>query len=530
MRERFATSLAAALAAATLTACGGGGSGSAAPPAPAPPSYRPTGLAATGATFVHLFEWRWSDIARECEVWLGPKGFAAVQISPPSEHAVLTGVSSGVNYPWWQRYQTVSYKLDRSRSGTLAEFTDMLNRCQAAGVDIYADAVINHMTAGSGTGSAGSLYAKYSYPTVPYASSDFHPACSVSNYQDAGNVQNCELSGLADLKTEADGVRGKIANYLIALNQLGVRGFRIDAAKHIAPADLDAILARVNAAATAAGRAVPYVFLEVIDNAGEAVTAQQYYGVGFASGGAADITEFQYGYRVSDAFLGRNGATLAGLQTIASALLPSDKAVVFTDNHDNQRGENIYYVDGASYELALLYTLAQPLGFPSLMSSFGFDRSTQSGRDAGPPADANGNTQATFDAAGNSRCTANFGVPGVGTWVCEHRRASIARMIQLRKYAAGAELAHWQVLGSQNQIAFARAGRAFVALNRETNAASRVAVQTGLADGTYCDVVSGEPSGSLCTGAAVVVAADGTARVDLPALGAVAIYGGAKVQ
>src|SRR6187397_1784454 len=40
--------------------------------------------------FVHLFEWKWTDIARECETYLGPKGFTAVQISPPNEHARVT--------------------------------------------------------------------------------------------------------------------------------------------------------------------------------------------------------------------------------------------------------------------------------------------------------------------------------------------------------------------------------------------------------------------------------------------------------
>jgi alpha-amylase len=480
--------------------------------------------------FVHLFEWRWSDIARECEEFLGPKSYAAVQISPPSEHAVISSTTTGVSYPWWQRYQTVSYRLDRSRSGTLAEFTDMVSRCRAVGVDIYVDAVINHMTAGSGTGSAGGAYSKYSYPPVPYGSGDFHSSCSVGNYQDAANVQNCELVGLADLKTESENVRGKIAAYLIGLNELGVRGFRIDAAKHVPPADLDAIMARVNAAAAAAGRPLPYVFLEVINNAGEAVTAQQYYGVGYASGGAADITEFQYGYRVSDAFLGRNGATLAGLQDLGSSLLPSDKAVVFTDNHDNQRGNNIYYVDGAGYELALVYTLAQPHGYPSLMSSYGFDRGSPAGRDAGPPSDAGGVTQTTFDDAGNSRCTASFGAAGVGTWVCEHRRASVARMVQLRRYAAGAPLGNWQALGTPNQVGFTRAGRAFVALNRESNPASNLSVQTGLPAGTYCDVVSGEVNGTQCTGAAIAVAANGTALINLPARGAVAIHGGAVIQ
>ncbi len=524
--------LAVCLTAALIAACGGGGGGAPAP-VPSPPvaqTYRPTGLAASGGTFVHLFEWRWSDVARECEVWLGPKGFTAVQISPPSEHAVITGTASGVNYPWWQRYQTVSYKLDRSRSGTLAEFTDMVNRCRAAGVDVYADAVINHMTAGSGTGSAGSAYTKYSYPAVPYVATDFHPACSVTNYQDAGNVQNCELVGLADLKTEDDGVRGKIANYLTALNQLGVRGFRIDAAKHIPPADIDGILARVNAAASAAGRPLPYVFLEVINNSGEAVTAQQYFGVGYASGGAADVTEFQYGYRVSDAFLGRNGATLAGLQNLGASMLPTDKAVVFTDNHDNQRGSNIYYADGAAYLLAAAYTLLQPLGYPSLMSSYGFDRGSQAGQDAGPPSDSAGNTQPTFDSGGASRCTAVLGAPGVGSWICEHRVPALARLVKARAFAAGAPQTNWQVLGTQNQVAFARAGRAFIALNRETAALSGVSVQTGLPVGVYCDVVSGEVGSSGCTGTAVTVGGDGTARIDVPARGAVALYGGAKVQ
>ena len=29
---------------------------------------------------VHLFEWRWVDIAKECERYLAPKGFGGVQV------------------------------------------------------------------------------------------------------------------------------------------------------------------------------------------------------------------------------------------------------------------------------------------------------------------------------------------------------------------------------------------------------------------------------------------------------------------
>ena len=76
---------------------------------------------AQATVFVHLFEWTWNDIAQECEDFLGPKGYFAVQISPPNEHRLLLG------RPWYERYQPVSYKLT-SRSGTRQEFLQMLQR------------------------------------------------------------------------------------------------------------------------------------------------------------------------------------------------------------------------------------------------------------------------------------------------------------------------------------------------------------------------------------------------------------------
>jgi alpha-amylase len=39
------------------------------------------------SVMVHLFEWKWSDIASECERFLGPKGFGGIQVSPVNEHA-----------------------------------------------------------------------------------------------------------------------------------------------------------------------------------------------------------------------------------------------------------------------------------------------------------------------------------------------------------------------------------------------------------------------------------------------------------
>jgi alpha-amylase len=530
-----------AIAACLLAACGGGGGGGSEAPAllpPLDPAYVATGAAAAGEVLVHLFEWRWADVARECEQSLGPAGYAGVQISPPSEHAVVTqAAGSGVAYPWWQRYQTVSYKLDQSRSGTQAEFRDMVQRCHAAGVKVYADAVINHMTSGPGTGSAGSAYTKYGYAAVPWTSGDFHPECGIGSYGDAAQVQLCELVGLADLRTEDDAVRQRIADYLTALHAEGVAGFRIDAAKHMQPRDIDAIVALVNQAAVAAGRARPYVFLEVINNPGEAVTAQQYFGVGHASGGASDITDFLYGYRITDAFLGRGGATLASLQGLAGGLLPADKSVVFVDNHDNQRGDNLYYAstgnDGAAlYELAVLFMLAHPQGAPSVMSSYGFDRRNAAGRDQGPPSVGAGVTQSTFDSGGASRCTAAIGSAQVGQWICEHRRQAIEQMVAFRKATAGAPLADFRTLGDANRIAFAREGKGFFALNR--SAATTLTLQTRLPDGRYCNVAldaytpATGSAGAQCGAGTWVQVTGGAATVALPANAALALHVGAR--
>jgi alpha-amylase len=141
--------------------------------------------------FVHLFEWRWDDIAKECENFLGHRGFAAVQVSPPNEHR-LVKLGGNKGYPWWERYQPVSYKLE-SRSGNEQQFKDMVTRCKAAGVKIYADAVINHMTGPKsdndsqfGKGTGDSSYAYYAYP--PYPNDSFFHSChtKINNYNNRG--------------------------------------------------------------------------------------------------------------------------------------------------------------------------------------------------------------------------------------------------------------------------------------------------------------------------------------------------------
>ena len=84
---------------------------------------------------------------------------------------------------------------------------------------------------------AGTPYSEEHYPGPEggYGPQDFHSCrTNISNYNDRYQVQNCRLVSLQDLDTGSDYVRSEIAAYLNDLISLGVRGFRVDASKHIA--------------------------------------------------------------------------------------------------------------------------------------------------------------------------------------------------------------------------------------------------------------------------------------------------------
>lgn len=211
---------------------------------------------------VHLFEWRWDAIANECEQFLGPNGYKAIQISPANENAVFEG------RPWWERYQPFSYRLI-TRSGNESQFADMVDRCNKVGVGIYVDVVFNHMTGSIGKtqGTSGDTMEinYWNYSTIPYTADDFHASCNLQDDTNATEVRVCQLSGLPDLNQTHTDVQQKISVFLNELIDVGVAGFRVDAAKHMWPEDLYKIyrnLSNLNERYFKKGQR-PYIYQEV---------------------------------------------------------------------------------------------------------------------------------------------------------------------------------------------------------------------------------------------------------------------------
>lgn len=132
-----------------------------------------------------------------------------------------------------------------TRSGNESDFVNMVYRCNAVGVRIYVDIVINHMAAGTGivngTGGSRAFPTDKYYPSVPYNDSHFHRTCAINDYNNVFEVRNCELVGLPDLDQSIEYVRDRIVNFMNKLIDVGIAGFRIDAAKHMWPGDLNVI-------------------------------------------------------------------------------------------------------------------------------------------------------------------------------------------------------------------------------------------------------------------------------------------------
>ncbi len=469
-RSLLRTTMVAALFAAGI----GMAPATAAPAAPPVQAAADTGVP-NGDVIANLWSWNWKSVAAECTNRLDPAGYGAVWVAPPSESLKHP---SGV---WWDVYQPYSYRLT-GRFGTQAQFSAMVSTCHAAGIKVYTDAVINHTGAQTGTGYDGTVLTdKYDPPMYDRGEYNVdvcdHP---INNWGDLWEVQNCELLELPDLKTGNSGVRNKIAGYLNSQIALGVDGFRVDAAKHIPAADLSAIVGQLGNTSSGAR---PYVFLEVFP--GEPPAPSAYYGSG-------DVLDFFYGDKVKSAFQG----DIASLASFGNGLLPAANSVSFVTNHDTERnGRHLTYKDGATSVIANVFQLAWKHTTPTVYAGFEFGNSEQA------PPNSNGFVTDTTCGSG---------------WYCLNRDPAVVGMVAWHNAVGAANVANWQSPTS-NVIGFSRGSTGFVAINN-TGGAYTGSFATGLADGSYCNVITNCASNVTVSG--------GRATLTVPAKGAVAFHTG----
>lgn len=368
----------------------------------------------------------------------------------------------------------------------------MVKRCGDVGVAVYADVILNHMAGmESGAGYAGTGFKHFEYPGL-YTFSDFHHCGrngddTIHDFSDRYELQNCALLNLADLNTASPAVQNKLSAYLLRLQRLGVKGFRIDSAKHMAATDINDILSRVPGS--------PYIVQELLLSPNDVVTADEYLPNG-------SVENFAYPYQVGRAFL--NGQLDRLRQIGNDTWIPSAKAVVFLENHDLERKPDdpilSSFKNASLYRLGLVFLLTWPYGHPKIYSGYHFHSF-----DEGPPV---GKDKRTLPVIWGHQC--------IAPWACQHRYREVEALVGFRNRTPfDIELVDWWTNGS-TQIAYGLDKRGFVIINGDSQKLS-ANVKSELPPGTYCNLLARDwnPQSRNCRSPTIQVDSHGFVSAEL---------------
>ncbi|MPW36288.1 alpha-amylase family protein [Vibrio sp. B1Z05] len=200
---------------------------------------------------LHAFDWPYKTVAARAE-HISQLGYKTVLVSPP-----MKSLKHKSGTAWWQRYQPQDYRIIDNELGNTLDFRSMMTCLKEHGIRVYVDVVFNHMA------NEAYLRSDLQYPSQQelqayaddpeyyeslrlfgdlscplFTENDFVEAFGIKDWRDKWQVQNGRITGGphdAGLPTlrDCEHVIEQQRAYLLAMKEMGVKGFRIDAAKHI---------------------------------------------------------------------------------------------------------------------------------------------------------------------------------------------------------------------------------------------------------------------------------------------------------
>lgn len=334
-------------------------------------------VSAQADVILHAFNWTYADVeAKATEI--ANLGYKKVLVSPAYK-------STGSQ--WWARYQPQDLRTIDSPLGDKTAFVSMINALQAQGVEVYADIVLNHMANESSQRSdlnypGSAVLSQYASNSSYYAgqtlfgniannfisASDFHAAGCITNWNDPADVQYWRLcggggdTGLPDLDSNSWVVQQQQA-YLSALKSLGVKGFRVDAAKHMTNYHINAIF-------TSSIKSGMHVFGEIITSGGSGDIGYDNFLAPYLNNTDHGAYDFPLFSQMRSA-LGYGGSMSQLVDPGAyGQALPNSRAVTFSVTHDipNNSGFRYQIMDPTDEVLANAYLMGKDGGVPMIYS------------------------------------------------------------------------------------------------------------------------------------------------------------------
>ena len=184
---------------------------------------------------LHCFGWSFNQIKKNLPA-IAEAGFKSVQTSPVQQPK--SGGSS-----WWAFYQPLSFSIaDNSPLGTKEELKEMCDAAEELGISVICDIVFNHLAniddksfEPDGTPMVSPDVAKYEPEIYDLRNDSTNPTFHhVKDLPGAGGeTQFYQYGNLPDLNTAHELVQERSLALLKECIDVGVDGFRFDAAKHI---------------------------------------------------------------------------------------------------------------------------------------------------------------------------------------------------------------------------------------------------------------------------------------------------------
>ena len=396
-----------------------------------------------GSNVLHCFNWTYNNIKANLAD-IAEAGYTAVQTSPVQQPKDYSASYHTMSDEWWKMYQPLN--LDIAEEGTtyLGSPDDLQELCEAAdtyGIKVIVDIVANHL-ANNGTDGGGFSHVNVNVDPDLYYSKYFHSSTSAINYNSRQSITQDHL-GMPDLNTGNSYIQQKVLKLLKDCVDLGVDGFRFDAAKHIeVPTDSSSFASDFWSTVINGIKAYKddvYVYGEVLGSAG------------------IDISNYTTYMSVTDdeaSSTARGGVTGSNAASIASYSYPKgagdSKSVLWVESHDT-------YMDGSTSSL----TSSQITKTWAIVGA----RAKSTGLFLARP-------NATMGAASTDT-----------TW----KNTAVAEVNKFKNFFDGTS----EYMASSGKVAYVERGTQGVVISNLGSSTSISVPAHQIADGTYTDQISG---------------------------------------
>ena len=272
---------------------------------------------------LHAFNWRMRDLVKYAPE-IAAAGYTTVQISPV-QYTKATVNDGSYATDWWSFYQPRDMSIGNAL-GTAAEVEEATSVLHSYGVKVIADVVTNHVQnceKRADTTEVNSTLKGYT------RRSNLLDHSKIANDNSRQNQVQNDLDGqLPDLNTGNKSYQNYVISSLLnPLSDMGVDGFRFDAAKHIeTPSDgnLASDYWPTVTSAIKAKNADSYIYGEILDPAGKfSISAYTPY---------MNVTDYAYGNTVRGALSNKNAGSLINYGFSGSS---KNQNVLWVESHDN---------------------------------------------------------------------------------------------------------------------------------------------------------------------------------------------------